>query len=340
MIDLNIVWFFLVVILLIGYAILDGFDLGIGSLFFALGKTDEEKRILLHSIGPVWNGNEVWLLTGAGAIFAAFPFVYATVFSGFYLAMMLVLFALIFRAVAIEYYFRTEDDKKLQKLMEKLFFIGSFIPALLFGVAVGNVVVGIEIDELQNYVGTFFDLLNPYALILGVVGLCGFMLQGSTYAMLKTEGDLQERAINFSKKLVPITLVVWLIGTIATYIFAPHMFTNYTNYWILFIVPLLTLIALVAIPTFIKKKRYGWTFISSSAVIFTKVLTLAIGLFPNIVIATDPSKNLTIYNASSSDLTLKVMLIIALIGMPIVIAYTSYVYYVFHGKTSSDQAGY
>src|SRR5690554_984079 len=145
MMDLNIIWFFLVAILLIGYAILDGFDLGIGSLFFALGKTDKEKRTLMNSIGPVWDGNEVWLLTGAGAIFAAFPFVYATVFSGFYLAMMLVLFGLIFRAVAIEYYFKTDDDKKMQKLMEKLFFVGSFIPALLFGVAMGNVVVGIEI---------------------------------------------------------------------------------------------------------------------------------------------------------------------------------------------------
>ncbi|MBU9722961.1 cytochrome d ubiquinol oxidase subunit II [Bacillus alkalicola] len=338
--DLNMIWFFLVGVLIIGYAVLDGFDLGIGSLFYVLGKNDEEKKTLVNSIGPVWDGNEVWLLTGAGALFAAFPFVYATVFSGFYLAMMLVLFALIFRAIAIEYYFKTDDDKKMQRLMGKLFFIGSLVPSLLFGVAIGNVVVGIELDAMSNYVGTFFQLLNPYALIIGVVGLAGFLLQGTTYTILKTEGALQERAISLTTLFMPILLITWIGGTAATQIYAPHMFDNFFNNWVLLIFPFITLISLVTIPFLLNRKRYGWVFISSSFIILTKILTIAIGLFPNLVIATNPMKNLTIYNASSTDLTLTVMLIIALIGMPLVIAYTAYVYYVFRGKTPAEREGY
>ncbi|OEF97621.1 cytochrome d ubiquinol oxidase subunit II [Desulfuribacillus alkaliarsenatis] len=335
--DLNAIWFILFGVLIIGYAILDGFDLGIGSLFHYLGKTEDEKKILINSIGPVWDGNEVWLITGGGALFAAFPFVYATVFSGFYLAMMLVLFGLIFRAIGIEYYFKLDDDKPMQKLMGNLFFIGSFLPALLFGVAVGNVVVGIPLDDMQNYAGSFFALLNPYALILGVVGLLGFLLQGVTYTTLKTEGDLQQRAIGLTSKFCWSLLGAWIIGTVATYFLAPHMFTNLNNFPVLFAIPLATLLLLAAIPVLLKKEAYGKVFIASSLIIATKIITVAVGLFPNMVIATDPARNLTIYNASSTDLTLTVMLIIALIGVPIVLAYTTYVYYVFRGKATVER---
>lgn len=338
--DLNVIWFILVGVLIIGYAVLDGFDLGIGALFYSLGKTDEEKKTLINSIGPVWDGNEVWLLTGGGALFAAFPFVYATVFSGFYLAMMLVLFGLIFRAVAIEYYFKTDDDKKMQKLMGRLFFIGSLVPALLFGVAMGNVVVGIPMDSMQNYAGNFFGLLNPYSLLLGVAGLSAFLLQGSAYTIMKTEGAIQERAIRFTKLFSFLTIILWLIGTLTAQIFAPHMYTNYFNYPILFIIPVLTVACLLAIPFLLKSKHYGKLFIATSLVIVTKIGTLAAGMFPNLVFSSNSAVNLTIYNASSTDLTLKVMLIIALIGMPIVIAYTSYVYYVFRGKASPERHGY
>ncbi len=338
--DLHVIWFLLVGVLIIGYAILDGFDLGIGSLFYVLGKTDDEKKTLINSIGPVWDGNEVWLLTGGGALFAAFPFVYATAFSGFYLAMMLVLFGLIFRAVGIEYYYKLNDEPSMQSLMGKMFSIGSLVPALLFGVAMGNVVVGIPLDEAQNYAGSFFGLLNPYALIIGVVGLLAFLLQGTTYTAIKTTGDLQKRAIGLAKTFVWVLVGAWAIGTAATYFFAPHMFTNYSNLPVLYIIPLLTIVSLIAVPVFLKKAAYGKAFIASSLAIATKILTLAAGLFPNLLIAKNPAQHLTIYNASSTDLTLTVMLVIALIGVPIVLAYTIYVYYVFRGKASADRSGY
>lgn len=338
--DLNITWFLLVGVLVVVYAILDGFDLGIGSLFYVLGKTDNEKKTLINSIGPVWDGNEVWLLTGGGALFAAFPFVYATAFSGFYLAMMLVLFGLILRAVGLEYFFKTDDDKSMQKTMGFLFFIGSFLPALLFGVAFGNVVVGIPLDSLQNYSGSFFGLLNPYSLLLGVVGLVGFLLQGSAYTVLKTEGDLQKRAIGLTRTFSWTLLIVWLLGTVATFIFAPHMFTNYNSMPVLYVIPVLTLVSILAVSVFLKKEAYGKVFVASSLAIATKILTLAGGLFPNLIVATNPEQSLTIYNAASSQLTLTVMLIIALIGVPIVLVYTGYVYYTFRGKAKPERSGY
>lgn len=338
--DLNIIWFILFGVLIIGYAILDGFDLGIGSLFYVLGKTEDEKKTLINSIGPVWDGNEVWLLTGAGALFAAFPFVYATVFSGFYFAMLLLLFGLIFRVVGIEYYFKTEDDIKMQKLMGKLFFVGSLIPALLFGVAVGNIAVGIPLDDMQNYTGGFFALLNPFALLIGLTGLVGFLLQGTAYTILKTEGAIEERAIRLTKVFSFTLLVLWIVTTVSTNFLAPHLNTNFFNNPVLFLIPFVTLACLVAIPLFLKAKKYVSLFISSSLIIATKILTIAAGIFPNLVVATNPEQSLTIYNASSTDLTLKVMLIVALIGMPVVIAYTIYIYYVFRGKASPHRNGY
>ncbi|WNF37530.1 cytochrome d ubiquinol oxidase subunit II [Bacillaceae bacterium IKA-2] len=338
--DLNIIWFIVLGVLVIGYAVLDGFDLGVGSLFYILGKTDKEKKTLINAIGPVWDGNEVWLLTAGGALFAAFPFVYATVFSGFYLAMLLVLFGLIFRAVGIEYYFKTLDDPGMNKLMGKLFFIGSFLPALLFGVAMGNLAVGIPMDSLGNYTGSFFGLLNPYALLFGIIGLISFLLQGVTYTIIKTEGIVQKRAIRLTNIFCVSMLITWLIGTFTTQLFASHMYTNFFNNPIWFIVPFLTLASLLAIPILLKMKYYGKLFIASSLVIVSQVGTFAVAMFPNFVISTNSAANLTIYNAASTDLTLKTMLIIALIGMPIVLTYTIYVYYVFRGKASSERHGY
>ncbi|OIJ11208.1 cytochrome d ubiquinol oxidase subunit II [Anaerobacillus alkalilacustris] len=338
--DLNIIWFILLGVLIVGYAILDGFDLGIGTLFYTLGKTKEEKKTLINSIGPVWDGNEVWLLTAGGALFAAFPFVYATVFSGFYLAMLLVLFGLIFRAIAVEYYFKTEDDPKMQSLMGKLFFTGSTLPALLFGVAMGNIVVGIPMDSMQNYSGNFFHLLNPYSLLLGIVGLVGFLLQGSSYTILKTEGVIQQRAIRLTKLFSILIIVLWIVGTLTAQIYAPHMYTNYFNQPVLFLIPVATVTCLIAIPILLKLGHYGKLFIATSLVIATKIATLAGGMFPNLVFSSNVAPNLTIYNASSTELTLKVMFIIALIGMPLVLLYTIYVYYVFRGKATSERHGY
>lgn len=337
--DLNTVWFLLVGVLIIGYAILDGFDLGVGSLYYLLGKTEEEKRLLFHAIGPFWDGNEVWLLTGGGALFAAFPLVYASVFSGFYLAMMLVLFGLIFRAVAIEYRNKV-DDPAWRARWDLLFFLGSFLPALLFGVAVGNVAKGLPLDNSYHYTGGFFALLNPYALLMGLLGLFGFLLQGNTYTMLKTEGVLQERARVLFPRIWTVFVILYVLASIYTYLIAPALFANYSKFPVLYAVPLLAAIGIVWAPKAVNAAKYGSAFFASSLTMAGMILTLAVGLFPNWVPATDPNLSLTIYNASSSQLTLKTMLIIALMGVPIVLFYTIYVYRVFRGKVKLEQDGY
>lgn len=337
--DLNIAWFLLVGVLIIGYSILDGFDLGVGALYPFLGKTEDDKKILLNSIGPFWDGNEVWLLTGGGALFAAFPLVYASVFSGFYLAMMLVLFALIFRAVALE--FRNKhDEPKWHRLWDRAFFIGSTLPALLFGVAVGNIVKGLPLDANHNYTGGFFGLLNPYALLLGLVGLSAFLVQGNTFTLMKTEGALQKRVQQLLPKLWLAYVILYLLATIYSYFTAPHLFTNFAKYPVLYAIPLLTILGIVGVPLAAKTSRNGLAFASSSLAMAGQTLILAAGIFPNWVPAINPAYSLSIYNASSSPLTLKAMLIIALTGVPMVLFYTGYVYWVFRGKVRLSEAKY
>lgn len=337
--DLNTIWFLLVGVLIIGYAVLDGFDLGVGSLYYVFAKNDQERRTLISSIGPFWDGNEVWLLTGGGALFAAFPLVYASVFSGFYLAMMLVLLGLIMRAVAIEYRNKAEDPAWRDRL-DMVFFLGSFLPALLFGVAVGNVAEGLPLDSAHNYTGGFLGLLNPYALTMGILGLLAFLLQGTTYTLLKTEGDIQKRAKDLFPKIWLICLIIFLLETAYTYIVAPNLFNNYFAYPVLFAVPLLTVLGVILAPMAVKAGRYGLAFTGSSLVMAGMILTLALGMFPNWVPATNPALSLTIYNAASSALTLKTMLIIALMGVPIVLFYTIYVYRVFKGKAKINPDAY
>lgn len=337
--DLNTVWFLLGGVLLIGYVILDGFDLGVGSLFYLLGKNDEEKRILISSIGPFWDGNEVWLLTGGGALFAAFPIVYASVFSGFYLAMMLVLVGLIFRAVGVE--FRNKfSNPVLQGRLDFLFCLGSFLPALLFGVAVGNIIEGLPLDPAYNYTGGFFGLLNPYALLIGLLGLFAFLLQGITYTMLKTEGVVQNRARGLFPKVWAGFVVLYLLATVFTFLAVPELFANFSKFPVLYAFPLLVVIGMALAPAAVKGARYGPAFFASSLTFAGMILTLAAGMFPKLVRAVDPNLSLTIYNAASSQLTLKAMLIIALIGMPVVLFYTIYVYRVFRGKMKLSQEEY
>jgi cytochrome d ubiquinol oxidase subunit II len=337
--DLNIIWFLLIGVLITGYAVLDGFDLGVGALFPILGKTEDDKRILLQAIGPFWDGNEVWLLTGAGALFAAFPLVYASVFSGFYLAMMLVLFALIIRAVAVEFRSHAEN-RPWQSRLDLLFFLGSFIPALLFGVAMGNIARGLPLDSRYVYTGGFFDLLNPYALLLGLLGLSAFLLQGSSYVLLKTEGDLQKRG----RKILPFiwasSVILYILATVYSLISVPALFANYRLHVWMYAAPLLTVLGLGLAPLLLRAGRYGLLFGASSMNMAGLIATLGLGLFPNLLPALETSHSLTIYNAASSALTLKAMLIIALIGVPIVLLYTIYVYRVFKGKVDIDAEGY
>jgi cytochrome d ubiquinol oxidase subunit II len=320
------IWFILIGVLFAGYSILDGFDLGIGALFPFLGRKKEEKEALIKSIGPFWDGNEVWILTGGGALFAAFPHAYATVFSGFYLALMVVLFSLIFRAVSLE--FRAHDTKR-KRFWEGAFVVGSFLPALLYGVALGNVVVGIPLDNTMNYTGTFFTLLRPFPLAVGLLGLTAFLLQGSTYAAMKVGGTVQEKARKIAKTLFFPYKILLLLVFVLTIVYMPEALKK-PLVWVCTAVLGCALVALYISLQKAKDKQAFW--MSSLAFLGLWGIVGAIH-FPNLVKArNDPALSLTIYNASSSELTLKVMFIIALVGMPIVIGYTIYLYKIFKGK--------
>jgi cytochrome d ubiquinol oxidase subunit II len=328
--NFQILWFVLILILFVGYSLLDGFDLGIGALLPFIGKTKEEKDILINSIGPVWDGNEVWLVTGGGALFAAFPNAYATAFSGFYLAMMLVLFALIFRAVSME--FRAHDEARAG-IWEKAFFMGSALAALLFGVALGNVVYGVPLDNKMEFTGNFFTLLRPVPLLFGVTGFAAILLQGASYAVMKTEGELQERSF----RAVGILTWVNLITAIVYFLTMAFTFQDIMSNWLFYVAILCTLLWLAEILFSIKKKHDSSPFWESSFAFIGLWLAVAAVHFPNLIKASnDQIYNITIYNSSTGLHTLKLMSVIALIGMPVVIAYTIFVYRIFKGKTKSS----
>jgi cytochrome d ubiquinol oxidase subunit II len=327
------IWFVLIGVLLAGYSVLDGFDLGIGALMPFLAKSEADKRTLIRAIGPVWDGNEVWLLTGGGALFAAFPLAYATVFSGFYLALMLVLFSLILRAVSLE--FRAHDPAR-KGLWEAAFVGGSALPALLFGVALGNVVVGIPLDARTEFAGNFFTLLRPLPLVFGVLGLCAFLLHGSAYAALKTEGALRARARKAVQIFTAATSVAFLLSYIAVWIYLPGAVRKIPA-WAF---ALMVWISLGSLMRSVKKPNDKRIFLLSSLIFLGLWGVVGAIHFPNLVRATDPSLSLTIANASSSALTLKVMLIIALVGMPLVVGYTIFAYRVFKGKVDAGGTGY
>jgi cytochrome d ubiquinol oxidase subunit II len=332
--DLNIIWFLLVGILIIGYAILDGFDLGVGSVY--LFAKFQERDIARNSIAPVWDGNEVWLVTGGGALFAAFPMVYATAFSGFYLALILLLFALIFRAVSLELrnHFESESTKTL---FDWVFSISSIVAIVLFGVAVGNVLSGLNLDKNGNYIGTFFDLLNPYSILVGVLAFFMLSYQGTVWLFLKTEGEFQQKAKNWAKIYWSGYLILFAICTLLAYVLHKNLFHNYLAHPLMFAIPLLALIFMLASIIRIQRNQALCAIIASSLSIAMVILTAYLSLFPNLIIAKNPAYSLNIYNAASSQLTLETMLIIALIGMPLVLIYTIYSYRIFHGKTKIEE---
>ena len=325
MTPLQIIWFVLIGVLLTGYAILDGFDLGTG-FWHLFTKKDEDRRALLTAIGPFWDGNEVWLLTGGGAIFAAFPHVYATVFSGMYLALMLVIFSLIFRAIAIE--FRNKvDSARWRNFWDISFAIGSIIPAILFGVATGNVLGGMKIDSIMNYAGTFFDLLNPYALLTGLLSLAIFALHGASYLSWKTKGEISENTKKWAYKAGIASAALFVLFFLATIIAKPHLMQNYYEHLYLWILPLAASASLSYNLYLNLKGDRQRMFATSSLSIIAIMATMAIMLFPNTVIAlNNPDLNLTVINASSSPMTLMVMLIIAVLGMPLVVGYHVWTY--------------
>ncbi len=337
--DLNTIWFILIGVLLTGYAILDGFDLGVGALHL-LVKGDKNRRIMINSIGPVWDGNEVWLVTGGGALFAAFPHVYATVFSGFYNAFMLLLFGLIFRAVAIE--FRSKQPMEWwRKMWDRAFSFASILIALIMGIALGNIITGIPIGPDKEFVGTFWDLISPYTLMVGVTTVALFMMHGSIYAVMKTENELHDQLKGWVNNTIIFFVICYVATTMTTLVYFPHMTTAFKETPVLFILAILNMLVIANIPREIHHGRDWLAFISSSASIAALLALFAIGLFPTIVLSNpNPEFSLTIYNAASSQKTLNIMLIMAIIGIPFVLAYTISIYWIFRGKVKMDSMSY
>ena len=332
---LGILWFILIVVLMIGYFVLDGFDLGVGVLYPALAKTEEDKMTCLKAIGPVWDGNEVWLLTAGGALFAAFAPAYATSFSGFYLAIMLVLFGLILRAVSVEFRYHGDD---MHQLWDGLFFLGSLLPALLFGVAIGNIVMGLPLNANGDYTGTFTALLNPFALLCGVLGLVHMLLQGSSWIALKAPAgsELRERAAALRGKLAVVAAGVFAVVTVLYFVLVMPGASYSVGCLPLAIVAAVLYLAAVlgafklGNPADAKADLKPFLLVSVGAVAL--VIIMAATLFPNLVPATDPFFSLTIANSAATDATLLPMTIIAVIGVPIVLVYHVIIYRSFRGR--------
>ena len=326
--ELTDVWFVLIVVLWIGYFFLEGFDFGVGVLLPVVGKTEQERRVMINTIGPVWDGNEVWLLVAGGATFAAFPEWYATLFSGFYLPLLLILVALIIRGVAFEY--RSKRDSAVWRSRWDLaIFVGSLLPAILWGVAFANIVAGVPINAEGTYTGGFFNLLNPYALLGGIVTLGLFTTHGATFLALKTTGSVRDKAHDLVGKVGLLTAVAAVLFLGWTLIEQGEVGT-----WITSILAAASLLGALAMD---RMRREGWAFILTGVTIALAVLTLFITLYPNVMpSSTSPLYNLTIENASSTPYTLKVMTWVAVVMTPIVLVYQSWTFWVFRRRIGAE----
>ena len=329
-------WFTLIAVLWLGYFFLEGFDFGVGTLLPFVAKDDLDRRVVINTIGSVWDGNEVWLLTAGGATFAAFPLWYATVFSGFYLALFLILAALIFRGMAFEFRHKREDEK-WAKWWDRAIFWGSALPALLWGVAFANFVHGVPIAANATWTGNFFDLVKPYALLGGLCTLTLFTLHGATYLGLKTEGDVRDSANRIASFLAPLTFIV-VTGFLAwTYQSARTM------HHIGLVPPLLPIVGicvLAAVSWLVRERLEGWAFIATAIVILAFFTTLFLNLYPHVLVSSvSPRYSLTIVASASQPYTLKVMSWVALIFTPIVLVYQSWTYWVFRKRVSRPQSG-
>ncbi|MTB27412.1 MAG: cytochrome d ubiquinol oxidase subunit II, partial [Actinobacteria bacterium] len=311
--DLVTVWFILVAVLWIGYFVLDGFDLGVGMLLPIIGKSDVNRRVMVNTIGPVWDGNEVWLLVAGGATFAAFPLWYATLFSGYYLALFLILIGLILRGVAFEYRGK-KDDATWRRNWDTAIVVGSVLPALLFGVAFGNIVGGSPIDSITNnvadassfnFVGNFFDLLNPFSLVVGLMTLTIFATHGAIFLALKTSGPVREAARAAALRIGIVAAVFAVVALLWAQTFSERVLVTLP---LVLIAAVLWLAGLSAT----LRNRDGWAFILSAATIVFAVAALFLGLYPNVMPSSiDPAFNLTVFNASSQSYTLTVMTVVA-----------------------------
>jgi cytochrome d ubiquinol oxidase subunit II len=362
---MRLVWWALLGILLIGFAVMDGFDLGVATLLPFVARTDIERRIVINTIGPVWEGNQVWLILGGGAIFAAWPMLYATAFSGFYLAMFIVLAALIVRPVAIKFRSKIENTR-WRSTWDVAIAVSGVVPALIFGVAFGNVILGVPFkfdDTLRmTYEGSLFGLLNPFALLSGLISVAMLTLHGASYLALKASGDVASRAVRVGRAMAPLTIVlfvlagVWVAFGIDGYIVTsqlPHdgpsnplfkvvtrqpgaWLTNYRIFPWSVAAPVVAIVALAMTPVLLAARRAGAAFVASGTGVAAIIATAGLGIFPFLLPSSlEPRASLTVWDASSSHLTLKIMLFVTVVFLPLILLYTAWVYRVLRGPVTA-----
>ncbi|MGB0837365.1 MAG: cytochrome d ubiquinol oxidase subunit II [Flavobacteriaceae bacterium] len=338
-IDYPTLWYLVVGAVFSGYAILDGFDLGAGAwhLFFKRG---DNRRIALNAVGPVWDGNEVWLVIGGGALFAGFPIFYATLFSAMYIPFMLFLFCLIFRAISIE--FRSKEKMAWwRQLWDVSYSVSSILLSFFLGVVLGNVLQGAAIDSDYEFVGKTLDFFNPYAILVGLTTLALFMMHGAIFLLLKTEGWLYNKLLVLLKRGIIFFILMFAITTVYTLIYIPHLSDAFKSYPSLFLAPLLAFLSIANIPRLASKKKFLWAFIFSCISISMMLVIVAIELYPVLWRSTlDLENSITIYNAAASMKSLEICLIFAAVGIPLVLSYTFFVYKTFWGKVEMDENSY
>ena len=338
--DLETIWYFVLGISMIMYTVLDGFDLGVGALHL-FAKNDYQRRIFLNAIGPVWDGNEVWIVIIMGGLFAGFPNAYATIFSGFYTLLMFLIAGLMFRAAAIE--FRSKSESKVWRAIWDVVFSGaSILTGIVIGIVLGNLVMGIPLNEHEDYHGGFFQLINPYSILVGVTGMSLFAMHGAIYLTMKTEGETREVVRHWINRAIIVFLICYLATTTATVLYMPHMTVWMKEYPVFLFVPLLAMAAILNIPWQVRRQNDGWAFISSCLSIALLVGLFGLGTYPYLVYSTvDPHFNsLTIYTAASSHETLVNLMIVVSIGIPLVLAYGFWVYRIFRGKVRLEHTSY
>ncbi len=331
--DVQTLWFILIAFLFIGFFVLEGFDFGVGILLPFMGRDDRERRIVINTIGPFWDGNEVWLITAVSGMFAAFPDWYATLFSALYLPVVIMIVALIFRGVAFE--FRSKRDHPAwRSFWDWSIFWGSIIPALLWGIALANFIRGVPVDSTMNYTGGLLNLVNPYALLCGITSLFIFTLHGAIFLALKTTAALQQRAMSFAKKLwAPATLlcILFMIFSSAETDLFGHLGINPGT------IPVFSVLALISVIFLLQKNASGWAFFMTSIAIAFSTITIFMGLYPRLLVSSlNPAWSLTIYNSSASDYSLGLVSTVALIFIPVILIYQGWSYWVFRQRVTVD----
>ncbi|MBS1663114.1 MAG: cytochrome d ubiquinol oxidase subunit II [Bacteroidetes bacterium] len=337
--DYNTWWFLVFGAVISGYAILDGFDLGAGALHLFL-KKEESRRIAMNAIGPIWDGNEVWLVIGGGVLFAGFPVAYAAIFSAFYVPFMVFLIGLIFRAISIE--FRSKEPWLWwRKSWDIVYCFASVVISLSLGLMLGNVVEGLPLDQRHEFAGDWLSFFNPFAILVAITTLALFMMHGAIFLTMKTENRLFVKMHVLSNNFIIFFVVSFVITTLYTLLYIPHLSDFFKSHPIYFLIPLLMTLAIANIPRQVKIGKYRFAFISSVITIALLLIMVALEVFPYLLYSPkEPANSITVYNAASSNRTMKILLVMALVGTPLVGIYTSFVFWTFKGKVKLDEMSY